>query len=208
MLIICEEPQTATQANRPGQEIRYEDQVRLGVFVIMVYRPPSYSSEENNHLSQLFSNFSVEWELILIGGFNLPSINWDNVHLLQDKKDVENVEPTTQAFIDTFVLSGLSQWVTKSTFLRSGKILDLVFTSAIDRIGDMNIHCLLSHCQQYPIVFDYIYDFSYELTPNFFFLIYLGEEENIKKIDIALEVVNWDFELSDMSTSFYHVSFC
>ena len=181
MLIICEEPQTATQANRPGQEIRYEDQVRLGVFVIMVYRPPSYSSEENNHLSQLFSNFSVEWELILIGGFNLPSINWDNVHLLQDKKDVENVEPTTQAFIDTFVLSGLSQWVTKSTFLRSGKILDLVFTSAIDRIGDVYIHCPFPHCGHCSIVFDYLFDFSSETNSNEICLSKHGGRENMEK---------------------------
>ena len=48
--------------------------VRLGVFVIY-NRPLANSSEDNNHLSQFILNVSVEWEVILIGDFNLPSIN-------------------------------------------------------------------------------------------------------------------------------------
>ena len=63
-------------------------------------------------------------------------------------------------FVDAFVSSGLSQWVTESTFFRSGIILDFVFTSAFDRIGDVNIHCL-PRCGDCPIVFVYVFDFSY-----------------------------------------------
>ena len=54
--------------------------VKLGVFVLILYRSPSNSSEYNNHLSQFTFNFSVDREVILIGDFNLPSINWGNVH--------------------------------------------------------------------------------------------------------------------------------
>ena len=75
-------------------------------------------------------------------------------------------EPTTQAFVDAFVSSGLSRWVIESTFFRSGNILDFVFTSAIDRIGNVNIHCPFPHCGHCPIVFNYIFDLSYELTPK------------------------------------------
>ena len=64
-----------------------------------------------------------------------------------------------QAFVDAFVSSGLSQWVTESTFFRSGNILDFVFTSAIDRIGNVNIHCPFPHCGHCPIVFDYVSTF-------------------------------------------------
>ena len=85
--------------------------VRLGIIVIMVYRPTSNSSENNNHLSQFILNFSVDREIILIRDFILPSINWDNVHHFQG-----HFEPTIQAFVDDFVSSGLSQWFTKSTF--------------------------------------------------------------------------------------------
>ena len=80
--------------------------------------------------------------------------------------EVDLFERTTQAVVDAFVSSGLSQWVTKSTFFRSGNILDLVSTSAIDRIGEVNNNCLCPHCEHCPIVFDYVFDFSYELTPK------------------------------------------
>ena len=45
--------------------------VRLGVSVIMVYRPPS----DDNHISQFILSFSVDREVILIVDINLPSIN-------------------------------------------------------------------------------------------------------------------------------------
>ena len=85
--------------------------IRLGVFVVMVHRPPSNSSVDNNHLSQFILKFSVDREVTLIEDFNLPSINWGNAHTFQD-----NYEPITQALVDIFVSSGLSQWVTESTF--------------------------------------------------------------------------------------------
>ena len=78
--------------------------VKLGVIVIMVNRSPSNSSEVNNHPSQFILNFSIDMEVVLIGDFNLPSINWGNVDTFQD-----HFEPTTQASVDAFASSGLSQ---------------------------------------------------------------------------------------------------
>ena len=98
----------------------------------MVYRPPSNSSEDDNQLSQFILYFSVDREVILIGDFNWPSINWGNARFFQG-----DFEPTNQAFVDAFFSSGLSQWVTEFTYFRSGNILNLVFTSAINRIGDV-----------------------------------------------------------------------
>ena len=63
------------------------------------------------------------------------SINLGNAHPIWG-----DFELAIQAFVDDFILSGFSQWVTESTFLCSGNILDLVFTSAIDLIGDVNIY--------------------------------------------------------------------
>ena len=74
------------------------------VYVIVVYQPPSYLSKNIKHLSQFMLHFSAYREVILIGYFNLPSINWGNVHAFQG-----DVEPTTQVFIDTYVSSGMSQ---------------------------------------------------------------------------------------------------
>ena len=96
----------------------------------------------------------------MIGDFNLLSTNWGKVHPSQG-----DFKPTSQAFVDTLVSSGVSQWVIESTFLRSGNILDLGFTSAIDRICDVKLHRHFPHCEHCSIIFDYIFDFSYELTP-------------------------------------------
>ena len=94
--------------------------VRLCVFVIRVSRTPSNSSKDNNHLSQFILNFSVDREIVLIGDFNLPSINRGNSHPF-----LGHFEPTIQALVDALVSSGLSQWVTESTVFRSRNILDL-----------------------------------------------------------------------------------
>ena len=107
----------------------------------MMYRPPLNLSENNNNLSQFILYFAVHREVILIGHCNLPSIDWGNVHPFQGE-----TEPTTQALVDAFVSSGLSQWVTKFSFFRPGNTLDLVFTSAINLIGDAKIHCPFPHC--------------------------------------------------------------
>ena len=69
--------------------------VRLGIFVIMVYRPPSNSSEYNEYLSQFILNFSFDREVILIGDFNLPSIIGVIFHPFQS-----HFKPTTQTFVD------------------------------------------------------------------------------------------------------------
>ena len=90
-------------------------------------------------------------------------MTWGNVHPFQGY-----FEPTTQAFVDPFVLSVMSQWVTESPFFRSGNCFDLVFTSVIDKISNVNINFPFPHCGHCPIGFDYVFDFSYELNPEKF----------------------------------------
>ena len=80
----------------------------------------------------LFSNFYVDRQVISIRYYNLSSINWGNAHPFHGDFEIES---TTQVLTDAFVSSSLSLMVTESTFLRSGNIFDLMFMSAIDRIG-------------------------------------------------------------------------
>ena len=89
--------------------------IRLSLIVIMVYRPTSNSSDDNNHPSRFILKFFVDREMILIENFTMPLINWSNVHLFQG-----DFESTTQAFVDAFVSAGLSQWATESTFFLIG----------------------------------------------------------------------------------------
>ena len=89
-----------------------------------------------------------------------------------------NLSP--KRLFDSFVSSEVSQWLTEFTFLRSDNILDLMFSSAIDRIGDVNIHCPFFPWGYRPIVFDYTLEFSYELTKKNC-LSKLGGMENLEK---------------------------
>ena len=61
-------------------QIFYIRLVRLDIFVIIVYRPSSNSSEDNNNLFQFILHFSVDREVILISDFNLLSTNSGNAH--------------------------------------------------------------------------------------------------------------------------------
>ena len=128
--------------------------IRLGFFLIIVYRPPSNKSENNNHLSQFILIFSIDRDVI--GYFNLPSINWGNVHRFQG-----HFEPTTQPFVNAFVSFRLSQCVTEPTFFSF-----LVFRSAIYRIRNVNIHCPFSPLWDCPIVFDYVSDLSFYICQH------------------------------------------
>ena len=69
--------------------------------------------------------------------------------------------------------------------------------SAIDRISEVNIH--FPHHEHSPIVFDFIYDFfqlnSKTLSKQAWWKGKYG------KIDRALQAVDWDFELSNLSVN-------
>ena len=104
--------------------------ISLDIFVISVYRPPSYSREENTLLMQFLTDFSYGKELIVLGDFNLPSIKWP----FGDSVEVY-ITPVDREFYGCFVECGLSQWVEFGTFVPSDNILDLVLTSELDRIA-------------------------------------------------------------------------
>ena len=48
----------------------------LGVHVVSIYRPPSYSNDENVQLLQFLKFYDRGRELIVMGDFNLPYLSW------------------------------------------------------------------------------------------------------------------------------------
>ena len=48
----------------------------LEVVVVSIYRPPSYTLEENTALVNFIREFSTDKELLFLGDFNLPSLKW------------------------------------------------------------------------------------------------------------------------------------
>ena len=121
------------------------------VHCLLVYRPPSNSSDVNNAVLRYITEFCTDKEVILIGDFNLPSIDW-----LVDPPTASNV--TDSSFLECFSSLGLTQWVHDCTYPRSGNILDLVLTSESDRIGRINVLPPLPGCDHSPTMFEYAFD--------------------------------------------------
>ena len=44
------------------------------LWILSVYRPPSYAEQDNAELISLFMHFSVGREVVVLGDFNLPSL--------------------------------------------------------------------------------------------------------------------------------------
>ena len=63
-----------------------------------------------------------------MGDINLPLICWSMDYPLDN-----NIDGISRVFMDAFAVVGLTQWVREATFVPSGNILDLVFTTSDDK---------------------------------------------------------------------------
>ena len=81
------------------------------IYVMSIYRPPSYSTEANHVLMAFLRSFSVGKELVILGDFNLPSLKWSAATVFDSY-----VSPNDRLFHDCFVDCGLVQWVEFGAF--------------------------------------------------------------------------------------------
>jgi hypothetical protein len=126
--------------------------VALDVWVLGVYRPPSYGADSNEQLLRIVSDFCVGREVVILGDFNLPTLTWPTESVFNSY-----VSPVDRSFFDCFVAGGLIQWIGESTFYPSGNILDLFLTSESDRVGAVSFLAPLPGCGHSPIVCDYLF---------------------------------------------------
>lgn len=169
--------------------------VNYDLYIVSVYRPPSYSILENRCLIDFLLNFCPGKEVILTGDFNLPSIDWSA------EVAVGYVRPVDVLFLDCFSSLGLIQWVKVATFVSSENILDLIFTSEPDRIGDVSVLPPLPRCHHSPVICDYTFYGAWRG--------HAGLEERrlwhkgrYADISLALSQVNWIFEFSYSSVNY------
>ena len=170
---------------------------QFDVFVILVYRPPSNSQEDNHNLISFIHSFCYSKEFVLLGDFNLPSIDWSS-----DSPLFSYMSPTDKLFYDCFVSLGLNQWVVEPTFLSSGNILDLVFTSDDDRVGEIEVLAPLPHCQHTMIMFTYIFqtlEHFDNVLPTFTKRCWYKGKYNL--INEYLISVDWHFEFFELSAT-------
>ena len=165
--------------------------VSFNVYILLVYRPPSNSVQDNELAVSLISEFSAGKEVIVLGDFNLPNLDWSNAN------PSANSLPMERNFFDLFNSLGLTQWVTESTFPTSGNILDLVLTSEADRIGTMQVLAPFPGCDHCPTVFDYIFDSQSDAqcdaTPTRHRAWHKGRYNVMRQ---SLRSIDWDHELA------------
>ena len=170
--------------------------INVEIYVISIYRPPSYSFEENNSLILFLRYFSLGKELIVLGDFNLPTLSWP-------LESVPNsyVSPNDRNFFDCFIESGLVQWVEFGTFFPSGNILDLILTSDEDRIGEVFSCPPLPGCHHSPVVCSVIFQFRTNVET-------VGSQEKLSwaradfdRISEDISEVDWEVAFDDLDVN-------
>lgn len=99
------------------------------MYIVVVYRPLSYSHEESRSLIKYLSEVCAGREVLLVGDFNLPSIAW------HPSEPAHQVSSADRLFPELFISLGLTQWASEPTFPRSSSMLDLELTTETDRMG-------------------------------------------------------------------------
>ena len=127
----------------------------FNVFIIIVYRPPSYNASQNEQLAILLENITTGKECVVLGDFNLPNVNWHSTDVLPD---TSSVPPLEARFLDAFNSVGLVQWVTEPTYPRSGNTLDLLFTTEADCVGKVEVLEPLPGCDHCLVLFEYLWE--------------------------------------------------
>ena len=167
--------------------------IDFNLYVIVIYRPPSYSPTENARLVDFMLSFCPGKELLVMGDFNLPALAWDKPELL-----AMSYPPLQQFFLDCFTSLGLNQWVTSPTFVQSGNILDLILTSEEDRVGDVEVLESFPQCGHCPVILQYFFQTSIEiLSPCQ--VKYSWHRGNYARLNSHLTDIDWEYELLDLS---------
>ena len=166
---------------------------KLKIFILCVYRPPSYDNVQNLELTNYIYNFSLGKEIIILGDFNLPSIKWNS--------DPENwsLSANDALFYATFNSLGMTQWVKESTFITSGNILDLVFSSENDRIMNISIDPPFPACGHVLVSFEYLFQ-SLDNDTGISFKLDWGKGD-YQGIRTCLKDIDWDFEFFSLGSN-------
>ena len=165
----------------------------LSLYVVTLYRPPSYSSEQNNALIDFLNNFCSDKEVLVQGDFNLPSLRWDQPNLQS-----YYIYPLDLRFYDVFTTIGLTQIVSQGTFFPSGNVLDLCLVSFPDRVGSCNVLPPLPSSRHCPVLVNYVFqDLNTTISTN-------GQRDriwtkgNYNLMSTCLQSVDWEHELCSL----------
>ena len=165
----------------------------FNIVLVVVYRPPSNTLQDNVLLLEYLQTVCSNCEVILLGDFNLPNIKWTSQNCQSGLSAVE------RSFFNMFVSLGLHQYVRDGTFLYSDNILDLVFSSELDRVCDLKLLPPLPSCGHLIVVFDYLFQYlssEQVLTGVNKNGLKLWKQTDFSAINRDLSRVDYDYEFS------------
>ena len=172
----------------PMKNVVISHLIDFNLYVITVYRPPSYNPNENQALMSFLAEFCPNKEVILQGDFNLPSLNWNSDYDL-----ISSASPLDLSYFNLFTSDlGLTQIVNEPTNFPSGNTLDLFFPSHSDRIGSFEV---LPSCSHSPVLVNYVFQFSSYLQEQNFSSGRSWQKGRYNLISESLSLVDWYEEL-------------
>ena len=115
--------------------------IDFNLFCLVVYRPPTQPTQENDDLVRFMSAFCEDKETIIMGDFNLPSLKWNN-----NFYETAYCTPNDRKFLDCFTSLGLSQVVQKPTHFPAGNTLDLCLVSDAERVASYEVSPPMPGC--------------------------------------------------------------
>lgn len=137
--------------------LRSNDSVLLAI----IYRSPSSTPEDDvhfiNHLKQVIDG-TPHSHLLLVGDFNLPNIDWEN---LQTHKN-----GLSEDLVRLLIERSWSQHVTFPTRTRSGNtpsLLDLIITNEKHFVDQVQSLAPIGHSDHVVLLFDYICYWEYSI---------------------------------------------
>ena len=159
--------------------------VEWGLYVVVVYRPPSYDNQANDVLKQFILDFCFDKGVIVLGDFNLSSLRWSEQGDLLEGY----VRPLDQEFYEVFLEVGLRQIVCQPTFALSGNTLDLVLVSNAESVGNVEVLPPLPQCHHAPVLVDLCMDEVLDCAEEKY--IRLWHKGNYAAICSELESLDW-----------------
>ena len=162
------------------------------LIVIVIYRPPDSPADWINSFQDLMDSFGNDSNVLILGDFNMPNINWIEGSGFSNALDLAD-------FCDFLGDKNLFQLVTEPT--RAHNILDLVITNMEDSISSLEVSkdlCIPS--DHYSVIFDL--QISHWKIKSSLRVVYNFKKGDFDSLRILLKSTSFDdiFQNNDIET--------